>query len=525
MMMTHRIGARIPRKLGLSRGTMLAGALLCIVYARSTTAQTLALPHPSATPSDDTSANSISSTDATWGKSTHTNAVPVDEDKRPPSSDYSTKSADILAVEAYNSTYMPLFQRALLPGPAGSMVSPQPTTNLPIYDYMMFRVVDADMPWAKNSADMELSLWGSGSIVGTDGQQRTYDGDVSVANVTQRFGLAYVKLGRQYVTEGAARFAHLDGFSAGVRSKLGLDLSGYAGWTVLPRWDARPNYQHLGSTSDSLVTSADQLPNSDRSGNWMMGARVGYSANRLGEIGLSVHDQQENHELGHRDAALDLHVFPSQAIDASGRVLMDLDSFSLADAFLGVSFHPSRDWDIATEYRRVVPTLLMSRQSVLSVFAVDRFDELGGEIRYHVTPRILLFGGSFVEWLQGDGVGSRTRGGAKIYPDDAHRLLLQFAYTRVVEPENGYHGTRISAAYRLLNPVTLTAEQYTYFYDVAIRGMRTSSVQVATASWRFLRQWELMLGGSLFHSPYAAMDAQTMLRLAYTFGSALGGEP
>ncbi len=310
-----------------------------------------------------------------------------------------------------------------------------------------------------------------------------------------------------------------------MRSKLGLDLSGYAGWTVLPRWDARPNYQHLGTTSDSLVTSADQLPNSDRSGNWMMGARVGYSANRLGEIGLSVHDQQENHELGRRDAALDLHFFPSTVVDASGRALMDLDSRSLADTFLGVSIHPSRDWDIATEYRRVIPTLLLSRQSVLSVFAVDRFDEVGGELRYHVTPRILLFAGSFVEWLQGEGVGSRTRGGAKIYPDDAHRLLIQFAYSRVIEPENGYNGTRISVAYRLTNPVTLTAEQYTYLYDVPIRGMRTSSVQVGTASWRFQRQWELMLGGSLFHSPYAALDAQTMLRLAYTYGSALGGEP
>jgi len=418
---------------------------------------------------------------------------------------------------------MPLFQRALLPGPAGSMVAPQ--TTLPIYDYMMFRVVDADMPWAKNSVDMELSLWGSGTLVGNSEGQRTFDGDVSVANVTQRYRLSYVKIGRQYVTEGAARFAHLDGFSAGVRSRLGFDASGYAGWTVLPRWDNRPNYQHLGAAGDSLITSVDQLPNSDRSGNWMMGGRVGYTASRIGGVGLSIHEQREDHALGRRDAALDLHFFPGEAVDASGRALVDLDSRNLADAFLGVSFHPSRDWDIATEYRRVIPTLLMSRQSVLSVFAVDRFDEVGGELRYHVTPRILLFGGSFVEWLQGEGVGSRTRGGAKIYPDDAHRLLVQFSYTRVVEPENGYHGTRISAVYRLLNPVTLSAEQYTYLYDVAIRGMRTSSVQVATSSWRFQRQWELMLGGSLFHSPYAALDAQAMLRLAYTYGSALGGEP
>ena len=503
----------------VGKGVVLTG----LVISAAASAQTLALPAPGTTTAKDDPLPASATTDSTWGKSTHTNAVPVPEDKRPPSSDYSTKSADILAVEGYNSTYIPMFQRALMPGPAGSMVSPQST--LPIYDYMMFRVMDADVPWAKNSVDMELSLLGAGHIIGTDGQQRTIDGDVTVASVTQRLGLSHVKVGRQYVTEGAARFAHLDGVSAGYRSKSGFDVSGYAGFTVMPRWDARPNYQHLGTASDSLVTSVDQLPRSERSGNWMLGARAGYSANRFGEVGLSVHEQREDHELGRRDAALDLHFFPVQSVDASGRALVDLDSKSLADTFLGVSFHPNRKWDIATEYRRVIPTLLMSRQSVLSVFAVDRFDEVGGELRYHATPRILFFGGSFVEWLAGDGAGSRTRVGTKIYPDDAHRLMIQLAYTRVVEPMNGYHATRISAVYRVLSPVTVSAEQYTYFYDVAIRGMRSSSVQMATTSWRFHRSWETMLGGSLFHSPYSAMDAQAMLRVAYTFGSALGGEP
>ena len=515
----------LTRRSCLSHGLCALIVSLFLAQVRLAAAQTLALPHPSASNSADDTEGKSAATDATWGKSKHTNAVPVDEDKRPPSSDFSTKSADLLAVEAYNSTYMPLFQRALTPGPSGSIVTPQAQTNLPIYDYVMIRVLDADMPWAKNSVDMELSLWGSGNLIDTNGQSRTYDGDVNVASVTQRLGLSYVKLGRQYITQGAARFAHLDGVSAGTRSKLGFDLSGYAGWTVLPRWDQRPNYQHIGSVGETLVTSADQLPRSERGGNWMMGARVGYSSNHVGEVGLSVHEQHEDSALGRRDAALDLHFFPAEAVDASGRALVDLDSKGLADAFLGVGLHPGRDWDIATEYRHMVPTLLMSRQSVLSVFAVDRFDELGGELRYHLSPKALLFGGTFLEWLQGEGVGYRARAGTKLYPDMAHRLMVQLAYTRVQEPQNGYHGTRISAVYRLTSPITLTAEQYTYFYDVAIRGMRTSSVQVATTTLRVLKQWEMTLGGSLFHSPYAAMDAQAMLRLAYTFGSSLGGEP
>lgn len=485
----------------------------------------LVLPSPATTalPAQSGDDEKAPSAGQAWGASSHTNAVPLAEDKRPPSSDYSTKTADIVAVEAHNSTYIPLFRRALLPGPAGSIVNPE--TVLPVYDYVMIRVLDADMPWAKNSLDMELSLWGSGALVGTSEPNRTFDGDVTVANATQRFGLNYVKLGRQYVTEGAARFAHLDGVSTGFRSKFGLALSGYAGMTVLPRWDQRPSYLHIGTVGDTLITSTDQLPRSNRSGNWMMGARMGYSANRLGEVGVSVHEQREDGALGRRDAALDLHFFPTQAVDASGRALVDLDSRGLADAFLGISLHPAHDWDIAAEYRRMIPTLLMSRQSVLSVFAVDRFDEAGGEVRYHVSPRVLLFGGSFVEWLEAEGVGFRARGGTKLYPDRAHRLMVQLAYTRVVEPQNGYHSTRLSTVYRVSAPITFTAEQYTYFYDRAIRGMNTSSVHVATISWRWLTAWETLLAGSVFRSPYAATDAQAMLKLAYTFGAAQGGEP
>src|SRR5512142_2041920 len=169
------------------------------------TDEPLVLPQSRAVaPSSDAADARAPLAEQTWGTSTHTNPVPLAEDKRPPSSDYSTKTADIVAVEAHNSTYIPLFQRALLPGPAGSIITPE--TVLPVYDYLMIRVLDADVPWAKNSLDMELSLWGSGTFVGTRERNRTFDGDVSVANVTQRFGLNYVKLGRQYVTEGAARF-------------------------------------------------------------------------------------------------------------------------------------------------------------------------------------------------------------------------------------------------------------------------------------------------------------------------------
>ena len=429
---------------------------------------------------------------------------------------------DSFAIEAHSSTYMMLFQRAFLPGPAGAIATP--VTSVPTYEYLMLRVVDIDAPWSKNSIDGELSLWGSAILTGADGQ-RVMAGDVSVANVSYRAETTYLKLGRQYVTEGAARFSHLDGTYVSYRAKNGFALSGYGGFTVLPQWNNRPNYALLGSASDAMVSRPEDFPRATRGGNWMAGGRVGYSYPKVGELGLSLHEQRENSALGRRDAAVDLHLPGSDFIDGSARALVDLDSGGLADAFLGAALHPMRPLDIAIDYRRMTPTLLMSRQSVLSVFAVDRFDELGGEARYQLFRSVQVFAGGFVEWFENSGHGTRIRSGFRISPDAEHRILVNGSYTRVTEPENGYHGTRLSVGYRLAQPVMVTAEQYLYLYDHAIRNVTTSTVHAVTASYRPSRPFEILLGGTLFNSPYAAMDAQAMLRLSYTYGAALGGEP
>jgi hypothetical protein len=257
----------------------------------------------------------------------------------------------------------------------------------------------------------------------------------------------------------------------------------------------------------------------------MMGARAGYSHRKVGEIGISMHEQREDGALGRRDVAADLHLPGSAFIDGSARALVDMDSGGLADAFAGVAVHPTRPLDVAIDYRRMTPTLLMSRQSVLSVFTVDRFDELGGEARYRLAPPLLVLAGAFVEWFGSDGMGVRARAGMRFSPGVDHRLLVQALYTRVTESQNGYHGTRLSVEYRLAPAATLTGEQYVYVYDHAIRGVGNATVHAVTGSYRPLDALELMLTGSASVTPYSTLDARGMLRVSYRFGAKLGGEP
>jgi hypothetical protein len=417
---------------------------------------------------------------------------------------------------------MRLFQRAMLPGPSGTIVSP--ATVIPVYEYLVIRAVDVDAPWARNSIDGELSLWGSGTFAGENGS-RIFSGDISVAKLTYRTERMNVVVGRQYVTEGAARFAHLDGILGTYRTRSGFAFSSYGGFSVLPRWNDRANYALLGSAADGMVSRPEDFPRARRSGNWMAGARMGYSHRHLGELGLSVHEQREDAALGRRDMAVDFHFPSSSWFDGSARALLDLDSMDLADGFVGVSLHPTHDFDLAIDYRRLTPTLLMSRQSVLSVFAVDRFDELGGEGQYQVSPSFRVFSGVFVERFGHGGLGTRTRGGIRWSPDVEHRVMVNGSYSRVTETNNGYHSTRLSLGYRVSPPLTLTAEQYQYLYDKAIAQVTTSSVHVVTATYKPILPISILLAGSVFESPYAARDFQAMLRFAYTHGAMMGGEP
>jgi hypothetical protein len=79
-------------------------------------------------------------------------------------------------------------------------------------------------------------------------------------------------------------------------------------------------------------------------------------------------------------------------------------------------------------------------------------------------------------------------------------------------------------SYRFVDPLAATAEHYAYFYDVAIRGLESATVEMASLQWKPLMNLRLLLGGSVSSSPYAELDAQTMLRVVYGYEVA-GVEP
>jgi hypothetical protein len=417
------------------------------------------------------------------------------------------EEGDALAYRVEVDTVSRLFGRST--DPAGALTT---RTAAPLYHYALLRVDDVDTPWRENSIDAELSAWGNLEI-GEPGPVGRLDGDVHVASVKQRFRHAYVKLGRQIRAGGAARFARFDGASAGARAPMGLGADAYGGFTVLPRWAAREGYHLLGSTADELLRRPEAFPEPERHQHWLAGGRLYAERPGFAAVGASFHEQAESGGLGYRNAAIDLSLTPIRELGLSGQAIVDIDALSLSDLRASVDTAPLEWLRASVTYQHVLPALLLSRMSVLSVFSTETFDEWGAEAELRPLEWLRLSGEGYLQRFEEGDLGARSGAKVRFIHDAPLATVAGVGYRRVVETENGYHALRASASLRP-EPLSFTADGFIYFYDEPIQALSSSIVGVLSAGWDATDQIELLLSSSLARSPYARIDAQGLARLS-----------
>ena len=436
---------------------------------------------------------------------------------RPPAGD-----SDRYDFTLHSTTHAELFRRALLPGPKGAVV--ETDSVVPVHQFLSVRVRDVDSSFGRDSIDVELAAWGRGWF-GERQTEELFDGDVQIANVRYHQGPLSLRLGRQHAVGGAARFVRFDGLALAALLGEGFDAEAYAGLTALPRWNARPGYHTLGSAADSLLRDPDALPDPERSGYWLGGGRLGFASERV-NAGVSFHEQHEPAGLARRSLGLDARVLslPYQATLGGGGIL-ELDARRIQDARLYLDAVPVDFMDVSLEYLHTEPALFLSRQSVLSVFSTDAYEDLTASGTLHAAERFALEGAGSVEFYDDGRRGARSEVAARVVPGPGKRTLVRIAYARVVALDNGYHSLRASLSRRLLAALSGTLEAYFYLYDEAIRDRTTSEVYAGTLSYQATRRLELLWGASLAQSPYARADAQTLVRASYAFDFSRGMGP
>jgi hypothetical protein len=206
----------------------------------------------------------------------------------------------------------------------------------------------------------------------------------------------------------------------------------------------------------------------------------------------------------------------SSAAVLAGSAILDADSTRLADARVWADVRPWAPLGLSVEYLHTRPALWLSRQSVLSVFSTDRFDEVGAMASLRALPGLTMEGSGFLTLYDDSRPGARSEGTVRLVADT--RTLLRVSYLRLLAPSNGYHSLRTSLSRQLPWRTSATLEAYAYFYDHAVLGYRSSSVYAGTLAYESGISWHFLWGASLARTPYAALDAQTLLRIVYDFG-------
>jgi hypothetical protein len=427
--------------------------------------------------------------------------------------------ADRFSWSIAGETYAELFRRALLPGPNGALV--ERDTAVPLYKYVFLRAQDIDTSWRKDSIDVELAAWSRVWLGEDQPTESRLDGDVQTASVRYRHGPLSLRFGRQHAAGGAARYVRFDGVTLDGRPGAGLEIEGYGGYTVLPRWDDRPGYHHLGAAADSLLRDPEALPEPDRSGYWLAGGRFGWASSRA-HAAVSFHEQAEPEGLSRRTLGLDGRGLVLKDAAIGGTALLDIDALRLQDARLWVDATPTPALDLSAEVLHTEPALFLSRQSVLSVFSADAYEEAGGSGVLRVTDRFTVEGGGWVQFYDESHRGARGEIGIRALPGAGRRTIARVTYARVLAVGNGYHSLRTSLSRRILAALSGTLEVHGYLYDEAIRERRTSVFYSGTLSYQATPALNLLWGASLAQSPYASVDAQTIVRASYAFDVSAG---
>jgi hypothetical protein len=432
------------------------------------------------------------------------------------------EAGDRYDLQVSSKTYAELFRRALLPGPNGTLV--ETDTVVPVHEYLSLRVRDLDTGWRRDSLDLELAAFGRVTFA-DPGIENRADGDLQVASVRYRDELFSARLGRQLVVGGAARYSRFDGLAIGLAFGAGFDAEVYGGFTVLPRYDARPGYHMLGAAADSLLRDPNALPEPERTGNLLGGGRLGFTSGRAA-ASLSFHEQHQDTGLARRNLGVEGRLQALREIAIGGNALLELDAQALQDARLWVDTTPADPLDLSIEYLHTEPALFLSRQSVLSVFGGDGYDETGASAVVRATRHLALEGDGSVQFYDESQRGARGEIGVRVLPGSGKRTIVRLAYARVLATNNGYHSLRTALSRRLTPELTGTVEAYAYLYDEPIRGRTSSEVYGGTLGYDLTEQVNLLWGASLAQSPYAELDAQTLVRLEldFDFGTRSAGE-
>lgn len=384
-----------------------------------------------------------------------------------------------------------------------------PVRVAPVYEILSVSARKISNPLA-DDLQVVLSSWGAVSI----GRNLVwFDRTAPLDRVFADLDLAFVqgefaartlqlRLGRQLVTGGVTGALQLDGGHALLRLPYGLGVSAYVGSPVSQRFDARGTYATFNPQRGTFAT----------------GGRVYWAFGRWGEVGASGVEIRDRGDPGRRQIGGDLRVTPFRSFTVLGNGNYDLYESRWAEVGVLGQYQLLSNLLLTADYRHVDPDLLLSRDSLLAIFTVERHNEVGGGVQY--SPwKVLAFAVDYHHLKEEGASGHRVNVRATWRPSAGAALGVELERQSFYGPggaylNNGYYTARVFGS-KQFGPFGATLDVQEYNLDQRVNGQHNSVLATATASCALGYGFSALVSGSAGVTPYFEHRFDLLAKLSY----------
>jgi hypothetical protein len=414
-------------------------------------------------------------------------------------------------VEASSTTFLNLGAQTRFRG--GS--TPEVVTVAPLYEILSVSARDINTGFTDDFR-LVLSTWGSWDLA-----HRRWDagvpgkltGDVTTGYVQAKFAHQAITLrvGRTMIATGVARMIQIDGGQLLVAvpvSVLTLSASGYAGVPTSQRFQGRTGLVSWNPVAGTLAYG----------GRVAVGYPIAGVPGRGLEIGASANMVQEHSDPVRQEVGGDLRLQPFSSTDLA---LAGFGSYSLydrrwAEASAALSMSPTARFHVTADWRFVEPSLLLARNSILSVFTASTWTEYGVGGRYDLGRGLHAGLDLHLRSEPGKDYGSKYLGSDVAGRMDWERsdTAAGIELSNLNSFENGYFGVRLYGR-RDLGKIVLTGDVLGQYFRADVNGQKAALTGTVTAGYKLPHDFTALIAGSAGMTPYLEQTFNLMVKLAY----------
>ena len=272
----------------------------------------------------------------------------------------------------------------------------------------------------------------------------------------------------------------------------------------------------VGIISGSPVTN----PGESSAGDFLTGGQIYYTLNLRnnlgGELALSYLSQQNGKQPDQSLAGLNLGLRPMSRVDISGHVYYDFLLKEIYDVAVIPVYQPWRPLRVSLRYYQTIPSALISKTSIFSVFANGKVQKVGGGVDYDIL-RNLNFQADYL-YLSYDDYFAREYSGSLAYRyGKKNRNEVSLGVNRGDESKNGYIEPRLYLRQEIWKKLSLDLDLIYLYYDERIKGQDYSLSLGGDLSYTLNKNIKLVGAFDFTNSPISEEAYRGALKLVYDF--------